>query len=294
MDKVAGTTSVLSVPAGSGAAGLRRVETALRDVVLGVALVLGVGVALVFGMGLGVGVEVAVGSEPSAVAGLSWGAVVDLVVVAAAPAAQQDAVGRARRAAFAERLGVVGFGALDRFGAALDPAAGVAGDQGDPQVPGDGALGPPDVQDLPGAVEDDPGQGAVAGQPVQGPGADRVAGQGQLPQARLGLALPAQVQFAQARLPQARLSLALVVLPTPVRHSAVRRVAPDSGSRSPRRCQRPPRVFDSCTRLRSTSWSSARSAPSASSASVRLRSSTSGVCGSVSRATATNSGSCDR
>ena len=108
MDRVARTTSVLSVPAGNGAAGLRRVETALRNVVVEVALVLGVAVAvaLVFGMGLGVGValvfglglglglgvEVTVGSEPSAVAGLSWGAVVDLVVVAAAPAAQQDAV----------------------------------------------------------------------------------------------------------------------------------------------------------------------------------------------------------
>jgi len=104
MDRVARTTSVLSVPAGNGAAGLRRVETALRNVVVAVALVLGVAVAvaLVFGMGLGVGValvfglglgvEVTVGSEPSAVAGLSWGAVVDLVVVAAAPAAQQDAV----------------------------------------------------------------------------------------------------------------------------------------------------------------------------------------------------------
>jgi len=102
MDRVARTTSVLSVPAGNGAAGLRRVETALRNVVVEVALVLGVAVALVFGMGLGVGValvfglglgvEVTVGFEPSAVAGLSWGAVVDLVVVAAAPAAQQDAV----------------------------------------------------------------------------------------------------------------------------------------------------------------------------------------------------------
>jgi len=96
MDRVARTTSVLSVPAGNGAAGLRRVETALRNVVVEVALVLGVGmglgvgVALVFGLGLGV--EVTVGFEPSAVAGLSWGAVVDLVVVAAAPAAQQDAV----------------------------------------------------------------------------------------------------------------------------------------------------------------------------------------------------------
>jgi len=108
MDRVARTTSVVSGPSGSGAAGLRRVESALRDVVLGVAFVLGVAVALVFGMGLGagvalvfglglglglgVGVEVTVGSEPSAVAGLSWGAVVDLVVVAAAPAAEQDAV----------------------------------------------------------------------------------------------------------------------------------------------------------------------------------------------------------
>ena len=91
MDRVARTTSVLSVPAGNGAAGLRRVETALRNVVVEVALVLGVAVALVFGMGLGAGValvfglglgfEVTVGSEPSAVAGLSWGAVVDLVVV---------------------------------------------------------------------------------------------------------------------------------------------------------------------------------------------------------------------
>ena len=101
---MARTTSVLSVPAGNGAAGLRRVETALRNVVVEVALVLGVAVALVFGMGLGVGVgvalvfglglgvEVTVGSEPSAVAGLAWGAVVDLVVVAAAPVAEQDAV----------------------------------------------------------------------------------------------------------------------------------------------------------------------------------------------------------
>jgi len=54
MDRVARTTSVLSVPAGNGAAGLRRVETALRNVVVEVALVLGVAVALVFGMGLGV------------------------------------------------------------------------------------------------------------------------------------------------------------------------------------------------------------------------------------------------
>jgi len=87
-------------------------------------------VALVFGLGLGLflGVEVAVGSEPSAVSGLAWGAVVDLVVVAAAPVAQQDAVGQAGGAAFAEGLGVVGVGALGRFGAAADPAAGVLGD----------------------------------------------------------------------------------------------------------------------------------------------------------------------
>ena len=59
---------------------------------LGVALVLGVGVGVGVVSGMGLAVEVAVGSEPSAVPGLAWGAVVDLVVVAAAPAAQQDAV----------------------------------------------------------------------------------------------------------------------------------------------------------------------------------------------------------